>query len=163
LARVYLGVGSNLEPEIQIPLGLKALSAMFPEMLESPWYRSSAVGFSGPDFINLVLAVDTDLSVGALSAQLKALEKDFGRASDAVKFSSRVLDVDILLYDDLVGEHEGVRLPRTDIQRFAFVLRPLLDIAPDVCCPRDGHRYADYWPAMANQSLVRLTPTDAAD
>lgn len=156
MARIYLGIGSNLEPEIQIPRGLAALAQLVTIVAESPWYRSPAVGFSGPDFINLVVEAETPLSVRELALALKELEARFGRAADAVKFSSRSLDVDILLYDGLSGVVDGIRLPRRDIRQFAFVLRPLLDIAPDVICPQNGHCYSEDWPALAGQPLERI-------
>lgn len=156
MARIYLGIGSNLDPERQIPAGLAALARLVTIVKESPWYRSPAVGFDGPDFINLVVEAETAMSVSELSLALKELETRFGRAVDAVKFSSRSLDVDILLFDGLSGLVDGVRLPRRDIRQFAFVLRPLLDIAPDVLCPQDAHPYADDWPALAAQPLFRI-------
>lgn len=156
MARIYLGIGSNLDPDVQIPDGLVALAELVTIINESPWYRSPAVGFDGPDFINLVVEAETAMTVRELATALKELEVRFGRTPDAVKFSSRSLDVDILLYDGLSGMVEGVRLPRRDIRQFAFVLRPLLDIAPDVICPQNGHFYAEDWPALADQPLTRI-------
>ncbi|MCY0963879.1 2-amino-4-hydroxy-6-hydroxymethyldihydropteridine diphosphokinase [Parathalassolituus penaei] len=156
MARIYLGIGSNLNPDVQIPGGLAALAELVTIVNESPWYRSPAVGFDGPDFINLVVEAETPMTVRELAAALKELEVRFGRTPDAVKFSSRSLDVDILLYDGLSGVVDGVRLPRRDIRQFAFVLRPLLDIAPDVICPQNGHCYAEDWPALADQPLTRI-------
>ncbi|MDP2610456.1 MULTISPECIES: 2-amino-4-hydroxy-6-hydroxymethyldihydropteridine diphosphokinase [unclassified Oceanobacter] len=158
MAVVFLGIGSNQRPEENIVAGLVALEQQFCLEQVSPWYRSPAMGFDGPAFINLVVKISTDLSLQALGRVLKQLERDFGRAPDAVKFSSRTLDVDVLLYNDLVGEYEGHSLPRGDIRRCAFVLRPLLDIAPDLSCPSSHQRFDSFWPALALQPLEQITP-----
>lgn len=156
MALVYLGLGSNLAPVEHLSAGLMALNALGHVQQESPWYESPALGFDGPDFINLVVALETPLTLADLSSHLKRLETEFGRPANARKFSSRFLDIDILLYDDLIGEQGSVRLPRPDIYRCAFVLRPLLDIAPDICCPVSGQSLADIWPSLADQKLTRL-------
>jgi 2-amino-4-hydroxy-6-hydroxymethyldihydropteridine diphosphokinase len=156
MALVYLGLGSNLAPVEHLSAGLMALSELGDIRKESPWYESPALGFDGPDFINLVIALDTQLALADLALCLKQLETEFGRPDNARKFSSRFLDIDILLYDDRIGEQAGVRLPRPDVYRCAFVLRPLLDIAPDICCPVSGQSLADIWPGLADQKLTRL-------
>ncbi len=158
MAIVYLGVGSNQQAERNITDGLRVLSAKLQLEKMSPWYRSPAMGFDGPAFINLVVKVSTDLSLPQLGRVLKQLELDFGRAPDAVKFSSRTLDVDVLLYDDLVGQYEGHSLPRGDIRRCAFVLRPLLDIEPELSCPSSLQRFDSFWPALASQPLEQIVP-----
>lgn len=157
MSLVYLGLGSNIEPVANLEAGLAELSSFGHLVSESDWYQSSAVGFDGPDFINLVVALDTDLALDALNDQLKQLERQFGRAADARKYSSRCLDVDILLFDDLAGQFGDMKLPRSDIYRFAFVLKPLLEIAPDLCCPSSGERLDQYWNKLAEQSLTLVS------
>ena len=153
MARVYLGIGANIEPEANILSGLDRLGQDVDILRLSPCYRSPAVGFDGPEFINLVAEVETDLTVAELNHCLKVIEADFGRKADAVKFSSRALDIDILLYDNLTGEHGGIRLPRQDVHEFAFVLRPLLDLLPDGICPLRRVPFSEYLPRIAGQSL----------
>ncbi|APR68151.1 MAG: 2-amino-4-hydroxy-6-hydroxymethyldihydropteridine diphosphokinase [Thalassolituus sp.] len=153
MARVFLGIGANLDPMMNIRMGLARLAQDFKVVQVSPWYQSPALGFSGPDFINLVIEIESNMSVADLSAQLKQIETDFGRAANAVKYSSRALDVDILLVDDLCGEFDGIELPRNDIWQCAFVLKPLLDLVPKAICPKSGETFASYWPAVANQTL----------
>ena len=153
MTRVYLGLGSNIEPEHNLALGIARLSALYPVQTISPWYRSPAMGFDGPDFINLALMLECDDDIAGLSAVLKQLEAEFGRLPDAVKYSSRALDIDILLFGDCVGELAGLQLPRADIRTCAFVLRPLLDIYPNGVDPQTGSPLADYWPVLAEQPL----------
>ena len=161
MARVFLGLGSNLNAQENLTAGIQRLGNDFAVINESPWYRSPALGFDGPEFINLVLEirVDDGLSPEALSQQLKKIEMDFGRAANAVKYSSRHLDIDILLFDQLVGEFStdsgSFTLPREDIWRYAFVLTPLLDIAPDLICPKYQKSLSEFKENIQDQSLTR--------
>ncbi|MBS0584430.1 MAG: 2-amino-4-hydroxy-6-hydroxymethyldihydropteridine diphosphokinase, partial [Proteobacteria bacterium] len=131
MSRAWLSLGSNLDPEKHLRAALAELRARFGEIVVSPVYRCKAVGFDGPNFLNLAVALDTDLSPQALNDWLHALEDRHGRRRDVPRFSSRTLDVDIVLYDDLVMKGEGhLELPRPELKH-AFVLKPLADIAPD--------------------------------
>lgn len=153
MSRVYLGVGANLNPEGNILAGLKRLADDVELMAVSPCYRSPAVGFDGPDFINLVVEIRTDFSISELNQTLKIIEKEFGRSADAIKYSSRALDIDILLVDELCGSFDGIELPRSDVWQFAFVLRPLLDLSPDGVCPKSLGSFSEYLPGVSEQVL----------
>ncbi|MCA6064220.1 2-amino-4-hydroxy-6-hydroxymethyldihydropteridine diphosphokinase [Thalassolituus marinus] len=157
MARVFLGLGSNIEAEVNLRAGIERLQRDVTLVAESPWYRSPAVGFDGPDFVNLVLEVSFDGGVGELNQRLKRIETEFGRAADAVKFSSRALDIDILLFNDLCGEHDGLQLPRDDIRRFAFVIQPLLDISPQAIDPQNGQTLSRYLNDVQDQPLTLIT------
>ena len=157
MARVFLGLGSNIEAEVNLRAGIERLQRDVTLVAESPWYRSPAVGFDGPDFVNLVLEVSFDGGVGELNQRLKRIETEFGRAADAVKFSSRSLDIDILLFNDLCGEHDGLLLPRDDIRRFAFVIQPLLDISPQAIDPQNGQTLSRYLNDVQDQPLTLIT------
>lgn len=161
MARVYLGVGSNIERERYISAGLDALAAMFGELDISPVYDSAAVGFDGQPFLNLVVGVTTDLAVGELAKRLRHIEYEHGRAKNATRFSARQLDIDILTYDDLVGVIDGVELPRGEILENAFVLRPLADLVPGERHPVDGRSYAELWENldMAGQVISKASLT----
>jgi len=142
MTRVYLSFGSNIDREHNICSGLDALARHFPQLLLSPVYESAAVGFDGEPFLNLVVAIDTELSVGELSALLRAIEADHGRTRGEKKFASRTLDIDILTYGDAVGVIDAVEVPRDEILKHAFVLKPLADIAPDEKHPLLKKSYA---------------------
>ncbi len=149
---VLLGVGSNIERERYITAGLDALAALFGDIALSPVYDSAAIGFDGQPFLNLVVKVTTDLPLRDLARTLRHIETEFGRPDNAPRYSPRHLDIDILTFGDLVGEHDGVRLPRPEILDNAFVLRPLADLVPDERHPLDGSTYAALWGAYDKDS-----------
>ncbi|GLQ86600.1 2-amino-4-hydroxy-6-hydroxymethyldihydropteridine diphosphokinase [Dyella flagellata] len=148
MARVYLSLGSNQEPHRYLRAALDELHARFGELDISPAYRSSAVGFDGPDFINLAVGLDTDLAPISLNEWLHALEDRHGRRRDVPRYASRTLDVDIVLYDELVTQGPGhLDIPRKELQH-AFVLKPIADIAPQLRHPVSGRTMAELWAAF---------------
>ena len=155
MARVFLSLGSNIEHQRYIRAALDALADQFGELLISSVYESVSVGFDGDNFYNLVVGIDTDLSIGTLSTYLKALEDQHGRRRDTPRFSARTLDIDILTYDNVTGSVEGVLLPRQEILENAFVLWPLAELAPKEKHPVMGVSYAELWRSydQASQSL----------
>lgn len=160
---VLLGLGSNQNASENLALGIERLRRDYEVTAVSPWYQSPAMGFSGPDFINLVVVLefksDSYPSVGQLVSELKNIEYEFGRPQDAVKYSSRSLDIDLLMFGQHCGEFDGIALPRSDIWQYAFVIRPLLDIRPQKLCPKSGEPIAHYWPSVSAQKLTRLNDT----
>jgi 2-amino-4-hydroxy-6-hydroxymethyldihydropteridine diphosphokinase len=152
MACVYLGVGSNINREHYIQLALDILAQAFGALTVSSVYRSQAIGFEGDDFYNLVVLIETDQSVAELFKFLRDVEFCHGRPVDATKNSGRTIDLDILSYDDWVGDFEGVQLPRAEILYNAFVLRPLAEIAPQVKHPVDGRTYSELWQNFDKQT-----------
>lgn len=140
--QVFLSFGSNIDREHNIRAGLDALEKQFGAVRLSPVYESEAVGFDGEPFINLIAEIHTSLSVGELAQVLRDIEADHGRTRGEKKFSSRTLDIDILTYGDLSGEIDGISLPRDEILKHAFVLRPLADMAPELLHPQLKESYA---------------------
>ena len=152
MTRVYLSLGSNLEPLRHLRAALEELHARFGELLVSPAYRSRAVGFEGPDFVNLAVGLDTELSPQALNDWLHALEDRHGRRRDVPRYADRTLDVDIVLYGEQVIDGPGhLQVPRAEL-RHAFVLKPLADIAPQLRHPLSGRSMAELWAAFPAQS-----------
>jgi 2-amino-4-hydroxy-6-hydroxymethyldihydropteridine diphosphokinase len=145
MAHVFLGVGSNIERERYITAGLDALKGLFQQVALSPVYDSPAIGFEGQPFLNLVAAVQTELPLQALAAQLRHIEVEYGRPANATRFSPRHLDIDILIYDDVVGTFGTVTLPRDEILEHAFVLCPLAELAPDSVHPVLKRSYRSLW------------------
>lgn len=155
---VYLSIGSNVDRDRHIQAALDGLSHLFGALEISSVYESEAVGFDGEPFYNLVVGIETDLPVGDLSRALKQLEDANGRLRDVPRFSARTLDLDILTYGDVVGLHDGVTLPRGEILKNAFVLRPLAEIAADERHPQTGERYADLWARYDRAQRLWVVP-----
>lgn len=145
MALVYLSLGSNIDPHHYIVAGLDALAAQFGELTISPVYESVPVGFEGDNFLNLVVGIQTPLSVGSLSEQLKQIEDANGRVRTGPKYSGLTLDIDILTYGDCCGVIEGVVLPRGEVLRNAFVLLPLSELAPQERHAQTGQTFAELW------------------
>ena len=103
----------------------------------SPVYETASMGFSGPNFFNLVCKFETEEKLHDLKLSLNKIEMAHGRTHGETKFSSRTLDIDILYYDNLVMETDTITVPRDEIIRYDFVLRPLVDIAPDFMHPKE--------------------------
>jgi 2-amino-4-hydroxy-6-hydroxymethyldihydropteridine diphosphokinase len=147
VSTAWLGLGSNVDVERHIKAAVEALRRDFSAFRASPVYQSTAVGFDGDDFINLVVSVKTELGPLELKSYLNELEDRYGRLRGVPKFSDRTLDVDILLYDDLVMITPQLELPRPEIFRFAHVLKPLADLEPELVCPGRCDRFAEIWSA----------------
>lgn len=162
MSRAFLGIGSNVDRKRNIASCLNALRRRFGELTVSPIYRCPAVGFDGDDFFNLVVGVDTELEPGALVTELHAIEAEHGRTRQGPKFSDRTLDIDLLLYDDRVQESPDFTLPRAEILKRAFVLRPLADIAPDLVHPVEGRTIGELWEAYRGDT-ADLRPIDVVN
>src|SRR5690554_12299 len=158
MTQVYLSLGSNINRHQHILAGLDALANLFGELKVSSVYESKSVGFDGSNFFNLVVGINTDISIVELSDRLKKIEDDNGRYRQGPKFSPRTLDIDILTYGDIVGVESGIELPRAEITQNAFVLLPLAEIAPDQLHPDLQQTYSALWRAYdkASQHLWKV-------
>ncbi len=159
MAICYLGFGSNTRREFYLDEGLGALASKYTIIAISPVYQSPALGFDGDDFYNLCVKIELDTTIDELNKFLKSVEDANGRERNLGKYSFRTLDIDILLVDALVGLHDSVQLPRSEIVRNDFVLKPLVDIAPDLNDPVDGVRYAQKW-ALLSEKEVNISTVE---
>jgi 2-amino-4-hydroxy-6-hydroxymethyldihydropteridine diphosphokinase len=159
LRQVFVAAGSNVEPEKHLCRALLALEAAFAPLRVSPAYRNRAVGFDGADFINLVVGFATALPVEAVRRQLQAIEASCDRPPDAPKWAPRTMDLDILLYGQLVSNEPGLLLPRPDLLRRAYMLKPLADIAPDFTHPALQRSMRDLWQTFdaGGHELIEVT------
>ncbi|WP_444899186.1 2-amino-4-hydroxy-6-hydroxymethyldihydropteridine diphosphokinase [Microbulbifer sp. SSSA003] len=159
MAQVYLSLGSNINRAQYIRAALDALAGQFGDLKVSQVFESEAVGFPGDNFYNLVVGLQTDLPVGQLALCLRGIEDANGRLRSGPKFSARTLDIDILTYDQLTGTIDGVKLPRGEIVKNAFVLQPLAEIAPEVLHPIEQKTYRQLWNEY-DQASQKLWPVE---
>jgi len=145
MANVYLGLGSNESPQANLRLALCELEKRYGELDVSPVYRSAAIGFDGADFLNLVARVQTEDSPFDICEEIELIHSLSGRVRGSDKWQSRPLDIDLLLYNDLVQDERPVRVPREDILKYSFVLRPLAELAPDQVHPVTGRTMLEHW------------------
>ncbi len=145
MSRVYLSLGSNIDARSNIRSGIEALNARFGEMELSPVVESEPVGFIGDPFINLMTVLETSLPIPELSRQFRQMEYDFGREDNAPKFSGRTLDIDIVMVDQLHGEHFGIQLPRKDLFEHGYMLYPLALMEPDLVPPGQEKTVQELW------------------
>jgi len=154
----FVGLGSNLsEPLSQVTHAIAALDGLpLTRVVKcSSMYRSAPVGYlDQPDFINAVVQVETGLPPRELLEALLTLELECGRTREFLN-APRTLDLDVLMYDDLIHHEHGLTIPHPQMHLRAFVLQPLLEIAPDCVIPGVG-RADDAARRCAGQSLERL-------
>lgn len=145
MARVYISIGSNIDAENNVRLAVNALQQHYGKLILSSVYESEAVGFKGDNFLNLVAGLNTEEDVHTVADTLRKIEDDNGRDRSGPRFSARTVDLDLLLYDDLVVQEEGLQLPRDEITKNAFVLLPLEEVAPQLIHPLSGNTMCDLW------------------
>ena len=145
MTRVYLGLGSNVKAEENLRFGIAELAKRLGELDVSAVYRNAAVGFEGADFLNLVVGLNSDRTPTEIHAEIEIIHNLVGRERGATKFSSRPLDIDLLLYGEQIIAEPPVHVPRSDILEFGFVLRPLAELAPKLIHPETGQSMAMHW------------------
>ena len=145
MTQVYLGLGSNIDPEANLRLAIAELRRHYGELVISNTYRNAAVGFEGDDFLNLVVGFDSDEQPLEIQQCIEAIHALSGRQRGEARFASRPLDIDLLLYDDLVIDEPPLHVPRSDVLEYDFVLRPLAEIAPELVHPVTGRTILDHW------------------
>ena len=158
--RVFVGLGANLgEAQATLKAALAALAALPQTQLvaQSSLYRTAPVQASGPDFVNAVAELRTDLDPPALLHALQAIEQAHGRLRP-YRNAPRTLDLDLLLHGQRVLSEPGLDVPHPRLHQRAFVLQPLLELAPALEHPRLGPLQL-LLAATANQAVEKLPRT----
>ena len=140
---VFFSIGSNINPEKNIQFAADQLKKIFIQLEYSSIYRTEAVGFKGDYFLNLVAKTVTEISPEIIIKKLRKIEAETGREVGTSQFSSRTLDIDMILYGSQVDEL--IRVPRDDIDLYAFVIEPLAEIYPKGIHPISGSQYSTLW------------------
>ena len=159
MTRVFISVGSNIDKDGHIRAGLQALDKHYGPLQCSRVYESAAVGFDGDNFYNLVVAFDSGEPIETIDEQLHAIEQQCGRKRSDQRFMARTLDLDLLLYGDLIRHDNDFDVPREEITRYAFVLLPLSEIAPTLIHPVLKQDYKTLW-GVAELGDHELWPVD---
>ena len=157
MARIYISIGSNIEAEQHLRQAVAELQGHYGELHLSSVYESESVGFDGDNFLNMVVGLDTDEDVHTVVQTLRQIEDRYGRVRTGPRFSARTLDLDLLLYDDLVLKENGLELPRGEITQNAFVLWPLAELAPELLHPVRQQTMASLWQGF-NKASQKLWP-----
>jgi 2-amino-4-hydroxy-6-hydroxymethyldihydropteridine diphosphokinase len=156
---VAVSGGSNIAPEANLALAAREIRLRFPDARFSRCYRNKAIGFEGPDFINFAVVFTTTLPVAAVNAEMERIEARCGRPPDAKRWEPRAMDLDILLYGDVVGVVAGLTLPRPSLLEWNFMLRPTAEIAPLLRHPVAGKTLAELWETFDREASP-LVPVD---
>lgn len=155
MPEVYVGFGSNVEPETHLAEALAELTRRFGPLDCSSLYRSPAFGFAGDDFLNLVAGFSSEIDADGVDEILSRTEYAGGRKRGPVRFAPRTLDLDLLLYGSAVDPRR--RLPREDVLFYPFVLAPLAEIAPEIRHPVTGESLGESWARMNAAGQHRCT------
>jgi 2-amino-4-hydroxy-6-hydroxymethyldihydropteridine diphosphokinase len=135
--KCFISVGSNIEPETHLNLAKQEFEECFNEVKVSSTYKSPSFGFSGPDFLNLVLLIDSEqCPLGQMILFIKALENKANRVRTKDKLLSRTLDLDILVFSSAIKPDYNI--PHTDILKYPFVYVPLLELEKNFSHPLTG-------------------------
>lgn len=142
---VFVAAGSNVDPESNLERACAEIAHAWPDAYFSRAYRNVAVGFEGPDFINLVVGFSAAQPLPKVIERLRGIETNCGRPRYAPKWASRTMDLDVLLFGDLVEKTTDYTLPRPDLLKRPYMLGPLAEIAPKVRHPTANKTIGDLW------------------
>ena len=157
---VFISIGSNINPDENIAAALRDLDTLFGPLKRSKTFETEAVGFEGPLFHNLVISFQTNLSPTDIYQRLREIEEYYGRTRDSQKFSSRTLDLDLILFGEEIIKDGYVNVPRDEICRYAFVLEPLAELAPNNRHPINGKTYRELWSEYKSRDTTKEPSSD---
>ena len=158
MAHTFIGVGSNIDPQSNIREALIRLAERVEIRALSTFYRSQPVGPPGqPPFVNGVVAADTGLPPLAVKSDvLRQIEAELGRVRTTDKYAPRVIDLDLLIYDDIVVAGGELTLPDPEIASRPFLAVPLAELAPELELPGDGRTMRELAQGFAGHPMTPL-------
>tara|TARA_Y200000002_G_scaffold348884_1_gene325150 strand:+ start:19 stop:495 length:477 start_codon:yes stop_codon:yes gene_type:complete len=135
MKEITISLGSNISPEDNLKEASFFISKKFKNVKFSKIYSSKSEGFEGKDFLNQVILCDTELDFEQVIDLLKKIEVSMGRKKEKIKFSDRLIDLDLLTYGEEIIKNNGQEVPHKDIEKYPFVLVPLVEICPSKIHP----------------------------
>lgn len=162
--RIYLGLGSNLgDRRAYLNAALSAMAPGVRVLRRSPIYQTAPWGYADQDaFLNMAVKAETELGPKQLLILLKGIEVKLGR-QPRFKNGPREIDIDILLYDDLVFDDSGLQIPHPRLHERAFILSPLADLTPDLEIPNTGKTVATLLAGLDRSGVELLEEHETAD
>ncbi|NLN75452.1 MAG: 2-amino-4-hydroxy-6-hydroxymethyldihydropteridine diphosphokinase [Armatimonadetes bacterium] len=158
MAQVFVSIGSNIDPQTNITEAFRRLLALGGVVGVSKFYLTEPYLAQGPSFYNGVVQLSVDLKPLQLKNQvLRTIETDLGRVRTEDKYAPRQIDLDIIIYDDLVIDDPDLTIPDPEIAIRPFLAVPLCDLAPDIILPGTGIRLADIVSKMRTDTMAELT------
>ncbi|MDC5838452.1 2-amino-4-hydroxy-6-hydroxymethyldihydropteridine diphosphokinase [Vibrio europaeus] len=153
----YIGIGSNIDRREHIQAAITELGTLGCDIRLSTIYECESIGFESHAFYNLVVEMKTSLTLTEFSRQLRKIELKWGRAENAGKFEPRTVDLDIILFGDQTCSSKP-EIPRGDIFKYAFVLKPLFELCPQLVVPQDGRTIEQIWQQTSFDTDLEAIP-----
>ena len=154
---IAVSFGSNINRESNIRTSVNEIRARYPQAIFSSVFKSEAVGFKGPYFLNLAATYQSDLGIEDVLSELHRIEDRLGRERSKDEMSSRTIDLDLLLYGDGIFYDDGFDVPRKEILDSAHVLKPLSEILPHMVHPVLGETLGTLWDKIPAPKKALLT------
>jgi 2-amino-4-hydroxy-6-hydroxymethyldihydropteridine diphosphokinase len=148
MTAVYVAAGSNVEPEKNLAQACEEIAKTWSDARFSRAFRNKAVGFEGPDFLNMVVKFHATDPVDVVIARLREIETSCGRPRNAPKWASRSMDLDILMFGARIEKTADYTLPRPDLLKRPYMLGPMAEIAPGVIHPIENQTIGELWAAF---------------
>lgn len=159
VSRAFIELGSNIEPERNLPRAVAALARLGELVGVSEVYETKAYGPAGqPDFLNAAVELHSEQSAAELRLSLRQLEDQLGRDRSDDRYAPRPIDLDLCLFDNLIAEREDLTLPHPDLLERAYLARSLADLAPDLEHPISGETMQALADRLAPQGRYRPRP-----
>ena len=149
MSLVHLNIGSNQNRRSNIRLAVESLELHFSDIVLSSLFESPSEGFKGNDFYNVGVNITTLKTTNEVVDILRDIENSLGRDRSLPKFSSRMIDLDLVLYGRIIDE--TLNVPRKDILKYAFVLAPLAELNPEEIHPLEGASYQSLWKTFQSE------------
>ena len=149
MSLTHLNIGSNQNRHSNIRLAIQSLEQCFSDIVLSSLFESPSEGFEGNDFYNVGVNITTSKTTNEVVDILRDIENSLGRDRSLQKFSSRIIDLDLVLYDGIIDE--TLNVPRKDILKYAFVLAPLAELNPEEIHPLEGTSYQSLWKTFQSE------------